>query len=37
MHGDHQSLTIVTTPPESPVVIEEPVELLAPGTVSLNR
>lgn len=37
MHGDHQSVTIVTTPPESQIVIDERVELLAPGTVSLNR
>jgi hypothetical protein len=37
MHGDHQSVTIVTTPPESTVVIDERVELQAPGTVSLNR
>jgi hypothetical protein len=37
MHGDHQSVTIVTTPPESQVVIDERVELLAPGTVSLSR
>ena len=37
MHGDHQSVTIFTTPPEANVVIDERMELLAPGTVSLSR
>jgi hypothetical protein len=37
MHGDHQSVTIFTTPPEANVVIDERVEFLAPGTVSLSR
>jgi hypothetical protein len=36
-HGDHQSVTIFTTPPEATVVIDGRVHLLAPGTVSLNR
>lgn len=37
MHGDHQSVTIFTTPPDANVVIDERIQLLAPGTVSLNR
>lgn len=37
MHGDHQSVTIFTTPPDANVVVDERVHLLAPGTVSLNR
>jgi hypothetical protein len=36
-HGDHQSVTIFTTPPDAAVVVDERVHLLAPGTVSLNR
>lgn len=36
-HGDHQSVTIFTTPPDANVVVDERVHLLAPGTVSLNR
>jgi hypothetical protein len=36
-HGDHQSVTIFTTPPDATVVVDERVHLLAPGTVSLNR
>jgi len=37
MHGDRQSVTIFTTPPDANVVVDERVHLLAPGTVSLNR
>lgn len=37
MHGDHQSVTVFTTPPEANVVIDERIHLVAPGTVSLNR
>lgn len=37
MHGDHQSVTIFTTPPEANVVVDERVRLLAPGMVSLSR
>lgn len=36
-HGDHQSVTIFTTPLDAQVVVDDPVYLLAPGTVSLNR
>lgn len=36
-HGDHQSVTIFTTPLDAQVVVDERVHLLAPGTVSLNR
>ena len=36
-HGDHQSVTIFTTPLNAQVVIDDRVHLLAPGTVSLNR
>ena len=36
-HGDHQSVTIFTTPPDATVVVDERVHLIAPGTVSLNR
>ena len=37
MHGDHQSVTIFTTPPDANVVVDERIHLLAPGMVSLNR
>lgn len=37
MHGDHQSVTIFTTPPDADVIVDESIHLLAPGTVSLNR
>jgi hypothetical protein len=37
MHGDHQSVTIFTTPPDAKVIVDERIHLLAPGTVSLNR
>lgn len=37
MHGDHQSVTIFTDPPESRVVIDQRVHLTAPGKVSLTR
>jgi len=36
-HGDHQSVTIFTTPLDAQVVVDDSVHLLAPGTVSLNR
>ncbi len=36
-HGDHQSVTIFTTPLNAQVVVDDRVQLLAPGTVSLNR
>lgn len=36
-HGDHQSVTIFTTPLDAEVVVDDRVQLLAPGTVSLNR
>lgn len=36
-HGDHQSVTIFTTPFDAQVVVDERVHLLAPGTVSLSR
>ncbi len=37
MHGDHQSVTIFTDPPESKVVIDQRVHLTAPGKVTLTR
>lgn len=37
MHGDHQSVTIFTTPLDAQVMVDDRVHLLAPGTVSLNR
>lgn len=36
-HGDHQSVTIFTTPLDTQVIIDDRVHVLAPGTVSLNR
>jgi hypothetical protein len=36
-HGDHQSVTIFTTPLDAQVVVDDRVQLLAPGTVSLSR
>jgi hypothetical protein len=36
-HGDHQSVTIFTTPLDAQVVIDDRVQLLTPGTVSLSR
>lgn len=36
-HGDHQSVTIFTTPLDAQVVVDDRVHLLAPGTVSLSR
>ena len=36
-HGDHQSVTLYTDPPEADVVIDERVHVTAPGKVSLNR
>jgi hypothetical protein len=37
MHGDHQSVTIFTTPLDAQVVVDNRVHVLAPGIVSLNR
>lgn len=37
MHGDHQSVTLYTDPPEADVVFDERVHMTAPGKVSLNR
>jgi hypothetical protein len=37
MNGDHQSVTIFTTPPEAKVTVDERVHLTSPGTVSLSR
>jgi hypothetical protein len=37
MNGDHQSVTIFTTPPEARVTVDERVHLISPGTVSLSR
>jgi hypothetical protein len=36
-HGDHQSVMIFTTPLDAEVVVDDRVQLLAPGTVSLSR
>lgn len=36
-HGDHQSVTIFTTPLDAHVVVDDRVHLMAPGTVSLSR
>lgn len=36
-HGDHQSVVIFSTPLDAQVVVDDRVQLLAPGTVSLNR
>ncbi|HEX6727451.1 MAG TPA: hypothetical protein VF078_08855 [Nitrospira sp.] len=36
-HGDHQSVTIFTTPLDAQVVVDDRVQLLAPGTLSLSR
>jgi hypothetical protein len=36
-HGDHQSVTLYTDPPEAEVIIDERVHVTAPGKVSLNR
>jgi len=36
-HGDHQSVTIFTTPLDAQVVVDDRIHLLAPGTVSLSR
>jgi hypothetical protein len=36
-HGDHQSVTIFTTPLDAQVVVDDRVHVVAPGTVSLNR
>lgn len=37
MHGDHQSVTLFTTPTDAKVVVDDVVHLLAPGTVTLSR
>ena len=37
MHGDHQSVTLFTTPADAKVVVDDVVHLLAPGTVTLSR
>ncbi len=36
-HGDHQSVTIFTTPLEAQAVVDDRVHLIVPGTVSLSR
>lgn len=36
-HGDHQSVTIFTTPLDAQVVVDDRLHMVAPGTVSLNR
>jgi hypothetical protein len=36
-HGDHQSVTIFTTPLDAQVIVDERVHVLAPGTISLSR
>jgi len=36
-HGDHQSVMIFTTPLDAEVVVDDRVQLLAPGTISLSR
>lgn len=37
MHGDHQSVTLFTTPADTKVVVDDLVHMLAPGTVNLSR
>ena len=37
MHGDHQSVTLYTDPPEADVILDERLHVTAPGRVSLNR
>jgi hypothetical protein len=37
MHGDHQSVTLFTTPADTNVVVDDVVHMLAPGTVTLSR
>ncbi|MEX5282679.1 PEGA domain-containing protein [Nitrospira tepida] len=37
MHGDHQSVTLYTDPPEADILLDERVHVTAPGKVSLNR
>ena len=37
MHGDHQSVTLFTTPAGTNIVIDNRVYMLAPGTVNLSR
>ncbi len=37
MHGDHQSVTLFTTPPDTNVVVDDVVHMLAPGTITLSR
>lgn len=37
MHGDHQSVTLFTTPADTTIVIDSRVYMLAPGTANLSR
>ena len=37
MHGDHQSVTLFTTPADTNIVVDDVVHMLAPGTVTLSR
>ena len=37
MHSDKQSVTIFTDPPETSVLIDNCLQLTAPGTVTLSR
>jgi hypothetical protein len=37
MHGDRQSVTIFTDPPEASVVVDDRVHLTAPGRMTLSR
>jgi len=36
MHSDKQSVTIFTNPPESAVVIDDYLHLIAPGAITLS-
>ena len=37
MHGDHQSVILFTTPPDTKAVVDDLVHMLAPGAVTLSR
>jgi hypothetical protein len=37
MHSDKQSVTIFTNPPETSVIIDNYLQLTAPGTITLSR
>lgn len=37
MHGDHQSVTLFTTPADTAVVVDDTIHMLAPGTLTLSR